>query len=341
MSEFSPTPPEDAPAIENTGQASGSAPAAENQQRAPSGGFSAKAKRIIALLFVSNILFGVSAFLIWKSGNTRITALTNVLNSIPAEEEEDPYAEKEAPVRAADIVGNFTDEMKIPYTAYLDELALRDERGMDHPGSPYFYNYDFYNAENTETLTILPHFRTIQQAKNFTCGLLSIQMVLDYYGKMGDWNEETLRELVPEHKDENGENLHAGYCLDQLISVFNQVGGFELETTYDYQDDNYWDINPALFQEFLKEGIPVIAGSVQRGGHWMVLIGYDDMGTPLQTYDDVFIFADSSDGFDHNRDGYSVINAQDYFSSYSFYTLRDLEDHQADYCFIAAKPIGS
>ena len=328
MSELNPTPPEETTAIDDT-----------NTETPSPITFSAKAKRIIALLFISNILFGVSAFFIWRSSNTRIAALNAVMASMSEPEEEDPYAQKDAPVRAADVVGNFTDEMKIPYTAYLNELALREERAMDHPGSPYFYNYDFYNAESTDTLTILPHFRTIQQAKNFTCGLLSIQMVLDYYGRMGDWNEETLRQLVPEEKDENGEDLHVGYCLEQLISIFNQIGGFDLRTTYDYQDDNYWDIMPSLFLEFLKEGTPVIVGSIQRGGHWMVLIGYDDMGTPLETYDDVFILADSSDGYDHNRDGYSVISAQDYFSTFHFYTLQDLEDHQADYCFIAARPI--
>lgn len=298
--------------------------------------FSAKARRIIALLFVSNILFAVSAFFIWRSSSTRITALTNTLNSIPDEEES--FQEKDAPVRAADVVGNFTDEMKIPRTAYLDDLE-REERAFDHPGSPYFYNYDFYNAENTDTLTILPHFQTIQQMKNFTCGICSMQMVLNYYGKMGDWNEETLVELVPDHLEEDGRPLHNGLCLDQLIDVFNQVGGFELETTYDYKADNYWDLTPALFKKYIQEGVPVIVGSVALGGHWQVIIGYDDMGTSLIDYDDVFIMADSSDSYDHNGDGYSVVNVRDYFSSYSFYTLRDLEDHQADLCFIAAKPI--
>lgn len=289
--------------------------------------FSTKAKRIIALLFCSNILFGVSIFFVWQAASSKAAPVA------PPPESE---VEAEAPVRAADVVGNFTDEMKIPYTAYVDELELREERGGDHPGSPYFYNFDFYNAKNTDTLTILPHFRTIQQAKNFTCGVVSIQMVLDYFGKMGDWNEENLAALRPDHDEQ-----HLGLCLDQLIDIFNQVGGFELETTYDYQSDNYWYVMPELFQNYIKAGIPVIVGWIDRGGHWMVIIGYDDMGTPLYSYDDVFILADSSDTTDHNADGYTVVNAQRLFSCFSFYTLRDLEDHQADYCFIAAKPIDS
>lgn len=288
---------------------------------------STKAKRIIALLFCSNILFAVSIFFVWKSASAKAAV------EPPAPESEP--AQVEAPVRAAEVAGNFTDDMKIPYTAYVDELELREERLWDHPGSPYYYNYDFYNAENTDTLTILPHFRTIQQAKNFTCGIVNIQMVLDYFGKMGEWNEENLAALRPDHNEQ-----HLGLCLDQLIDIFNQVGGFELETTYDYKDDNYWYVMPELFEKYIDEGIPVIVGWIDRGGHWMTIIGYDDMGTDT-TYDDVFIMTDSSDTTDHNCDGYTVVNAQRLFSCFSFYTLRDLEDHQADYCFIAAKPTDS
>lgn len=300
----------------------------------------AKAKRIIALLFVSNLLFAVSAFFIWQSGSTRVNALTKTIDKL-MEDEEDPYEEKPAPVIADHVVGNFTDEMKIPYTAYPD-LMERHERELDHPGSPYFYNYDFYNAENTETLTILPHFRTIQQMQNFTCGICSVQMVLDYYGRMGDWNEESLAELSPEHRFEDGGLMHTGLCLDQLIEVFDKVGGFELETTYDHKEESYWDLKPELFYDFLDQGIPIIVGWIDRGGHWTVIIGYDDMGTPLQTYDDVFIMADSNDTTDHNADGYTVINAQRFFSMFSFYTMRNLQLEgkcQADYSFIAAKPM--
>lgn len=334
MSEFTPAPPEESPMTPPESD--------PVEAEAPVSQFNSKAKRVIALLFVSNILFAISAFFIWQSGSTRINALTSTLNSIREDEydeEEDLYEEKPAPVIADHVVGNFTNEMKIPYTAY-PELMQRHERELDHAGSPYFYNYDFYNAENTETLTILPHFRTVQQMKNFTCGICSIQMVLDYYGKMGDWNEESLTALVPEERDEDGILLHTGFCLDQLIEVFNQVGGFELETTYDFKDDNYWGVGPQLFYNYLKEGIPIIVGWIDRGGHWTVIIGYDDMGTPLQTYDDVFIMADSNDTTDHNADGYTVFNAQRFFSMYSFYSLRDLEECQADFSFIAAKPIG-
>lgn len=62
--------------------------------------------------------------------------------------------------------GNFTDEMKIPYAPGqdLEEYGADSvERQGDHQDSPYFSNLDFYNMESTDTLTILPQFKTQQQ----------------------------------------------------------------------------------------------------------------------------------------------------------------------------------
>ena len=55
-----------------------------------------------------------------------------------------------------------------------------------------------------------------------------------------------------------------------------------------------------------KNNCVVIMESVEWGGHWMTLIGYDDMGT-TETADDVLIFADPFDTTDHNQDGYYIV----------------------------------
>ena len=53
-------------------------------------------------------------------------------------------------------------------------------------------------------------------------------------------------------------------------------------------------------------------GSDEWGGHWQVIIGYDDMGTlgdgevNAGTQDDVLIIADPYDTTDHNQDGYVI-----------------------------------
>lgn len=46
-----------------------------------------------------------------------------------------------------------------------------------------------------------------------------------------------------------------------------------------------------------------MVGSDEWGGHWQVIIGYDDMGTIDRTEDDVIILADAYDTTDHNQDG--------------------------------------
>lgn len=98
--------------------------------------------------------------------------------------------------------GNFTDEMKIPYAVDLNDAgASAHEREGDHPSSPYFSNIDFYNAENTDSLTILPHFKTTQQTTWWSCGVSATQMVMNYYERLGDWNEETLAALRDSHED--------------------------------------------------------------------------------------------------------------------------------------------
>ena len=91
-----------------------------------------------------------------------------------------------------------------------------------------------------DSLSILPQFKTIQQTSWWSCGVSSVEMVLSFYGRLGDWNEKTLADLRDDHSD-----IHMGTCLDQIIEIFDKVGGFKLETTYDYKD-NLDEINMAF-----------------------------------------------------------------------------------------------
>lgn len=228
--------------------------------------------------------------------------------------------------------GNFTDEMKIPYAVNLDDQgASAVERKGDHPDSPYFSSVDFYNAENTDSLTILPHFKTTQQTTWWSCGVSATQMVMNYYDRLGDWNEETLAALRDDHND-----IHMGTCLDQVIEMFEKAGGFELETTYDYQD-NLDAVNLAFIKDHIKQGIPVIVGWNDWSGHWQVIIGYDDMGTEYEG-DDVIIVADSFDTTDHNQDGYGVYGGERFIYNFTFFDFFGDNDHLRDKCFVAVKP---
>ena len=229
--------------------------------------------------------------------------------------------------------GNFTGEMKMAYHANFNDMgASAVERQGDHPDSPYFNDVDFYNAQSTDSLYILPHFQTIQQTSWWSCGVSASEMVLNYFGARGDWNEETLAQLREDHDE-----LHMGTCLDQIIDIFDGVGGFELETTYDYAD-NLDAINMTFIREHIQAGIPIIIGWNDWGGHWQVIIGYDTMGTEYEG-DDVIIVADSFDTTDHNQDGYGVYGAERFIYNFTFYDFfGDAPDHLRDKCFVAVKP---
>ena len=218
-------------------------------------------------------------------------------------------------------------------TDYNDGGANLGERSGDHENSPYFYQIDIYNAEPTDSLSILPQFQTIQQTSWWSCGVSCTEMILNYYGLRGDWNEETLAGLREDHSD-----LHIGTCLDQVMDMFEAVGGFELETIYDYADDPDV-VNLSFVREHIRAGTPVMVGWNDWGGHWQIIIGYDTMGTESEG-DDVIIVADPFDSTDHNQDGYGIYGAERFMDNFTFFDFfADAPDHPRDKCFIAAKPI--
>ena len=234
----------------------------------------------------------------------------------------------------AKAAGNYTDEMKIPYPTDLSEADGADsvERQGDHENSPYFSTLDFYNMESTDSLTILHHFQTQQQTSEWSCGVSSALMVMNWYGKLGDYNEETLaayrsNALAPE-----------ATSLRQLIEIFEGVGGYTLYSTYDCQDTVYDVFTYDFIQETLAAGNPILVGWNDWGGHWQVIIGYDTMGTET-TQDDVLIVADPYDTTDHNQDGYGVYSAERFLYNFTFYDFFDTANGDLnDMCFLVAVP---
>ena len=150
----------------------------------------------------------------------------------PAEETQSPAASTE----------NFSDEMKIPYAVDLspEDGADSVERSGDHENSPYFAHPDVYNMESTDTLTVLHNFKTMQQTSEWSCGVTAALMVLNWYGKLGDWNEESLAAL--RHSLDGTElESYPGTTLNQAIDIFNGVGGFDIVSTKDYPDGIWMD----------------------------------------------------------------------------------------------------
>ena len=230
---------------------------------------------------------------------------------------------------------NFTDEMKIAYTVDLDKDGADSvEREGDHQDSPYYTSLDYYNMKSTDSLTILSKFKTQQQTSEWSCGVSSALMVLEYYGLLGDHNEETLAAYR-----ENGLAPEAT-SLKSLISIFENVGDFKIESTYDFtEEEKNKSITLDMIQEYLANDIPVIVAWNDWGGHWQVIIGYDTMGT--DTYqDDVIIMADSYDTTDHNQDGYVTYPAERFYYNWTMYDFfeSNYNIQERDLLFIAVKP---
>ena len=252
----------------------------------------------------------------------------NAQTSVPASEP--------AATQAAQTGGNYTDEMKIPYTVDLQEWGADSvERDGDHENSPYFNTLDFYNMESSDTLTILSHFQTYQQTSEWSCGVASALMVLNYYDKLGDYNEKTLAEIRS-----NGLNEEAT-SLKDVVKIFETVGGFDIQSTYDFESEDAAGEYMTLeqIQATLKEGKPIIVAWNDWGGHWQIIIGYDTMGTEV-TQDDVLIVADSYDTTDHNQDGYGVYGAERFiynWTMYDFFTA-NYGINERDHLFCVVSP---
>ncbi len=212
---------------------------------------------------------------------------------------------KQEPYATVYTIGDYGDGLSGPYSAtYFGKANVA--------GSPYYRHIDFYNAKSEGSLTILEQFKTVQQASEYTCGMTSMAMVMEHFGLRGDLTEFDLSAL--RGKEVSVDSLPGSDVKEMVTTVngLNKDGGkWSLVSSYDMDDEDcveiegetYWvgDMIPAM----LEKGIPVMVMWHEWGGHWQVVIGYDDMGTE-GTQDDVIILADPYDTTDHNQDGYMI-----------------------------------
>ena len=230
--------------------------------------------------------------------------------------------------------GNYTDEMKFDDGCDLsaEDGADSVERLGDHPDSPYFSQLDFYNMASTDTLTILTNFKTIQQSSEWSCGVASALMTLEWYGLRGGYTEQSLAEL------REGGAVAAATSLSQMLDIFEGVGGFDCYSAIDAGEDVYDIFTFDYIQQTLADGNPIMIGWNDWGGHWQVIIGYDTLGTET-TQDDVNIVADPYDTTDHNQDGYGIYPAERFMYNFTFYDFFDEASGELnDMCFLVATP---
>lgn len=198
-----------------------------------------------------------------------------------------------------------------------DQIAgAAGENGANNvTGSPYYTAPDYYARTPTPTIVLLPRFASYQQTSERSCGAAAVLMTLAYLGIPASEAELDM-EMDIRYLDKRREDGSYGATTASVATALRQRGVMVTSAADTADDGGYSFRTIELFQAFIRKqlhaGLPILVENVEWGGHWMVLIGYDDMGTP-QTADDVLVFADSYDTTDHMQDGYLTKSFERFF----------------------------
>lgn len=199
------------------------------------------------------------------------------------------------------------------------EGAASVEGKIDVQNSPYFTVPDYYNGDVSDTLILLKHFKTYQQTSERSCGAASIIMIANYLNGEVLSEDELDKEMDIRYYDNPREDGSYGASTASVIEAL-QKRGYTVTSSYDTADANGYSFHSEKeFADYLKQelsaGHPIMTENVEWAGHWMVIIGYDDMGT--ESYlDDVLVFADAYDTSDHCQDGYFTKNFEKYYAEW-------------------------
>lgn len=198
--------------------------------------------------------------------------------------------------------------------------------------SPYYSNLDFYNMKSTETLTILPRYKTYQQTTEVTCGPAAALTVL-YYSGNTSWDELKIAKIM-------GTKQGTGTDTRGMVKFFKAIGWDVKSSLTTAKKDGTTFASVKDFKDFiisnLKNNTPIMVENIDWGGHWRVIIGYDDMGTETVS-DDVLILADSYDTADHSQDGYSMSPVEKFY--YMWFDAHMLpKDQQTQQWLTATSP---
>ncbi|KAH7829460.1 putative peptidase C39 [Monocercomonoides exilis] len=168
----------------------------------------------------------------------------------------------------------------------------------------YYRRSNFYNKKPTKTIKLLPEFKTYQQTNGWGCGAAASLMALSYLGEQ-NINEHILA-------TETG-HAEPGAQPSDVIKVFKNRGYTVVSSLDDPKNNKRYFPETKDFvgnlTSWLDKKIPML---VKLGGHWSVIIGYDDVGMPGEYQNHVLILADSWDTHDFHQDGY-IVYTFDYF----------------------------
>ncbi len=228
--------------------------------------------------------------------------------------------------------GHYVEVNGSKVTDYGGGTCMNGKR--DHYATHNYYKHpDYYNIQPVaNSRWYLPGYRAYQQTMASSCGHCTAFSILNYYGFDFDaYNEITLVHAY-EAMHKKVENVSSythvskeGYSYI-MTPALESMGVKGVTSKFQIVDNSRFaskNIDPmylgrsfndqyeffAFVKENLAKGQPVGISWRPNGGHWTAIIGYDDCGTPDYIYDDVMIFADSGDTWDHYQEGFNCFSA--------------------------------
>lgn len=85
------------------------------------------------------------------------------------------------------------------------------------PKSPYFQQLDFYNMQSTDSLVLLPKFRTYQQTTEYTCGPAAALMVVEHFQGRSEEDELAIGKIM-------GTKSYTGTNTKGMVKYFKKKG---------------------------------------------------------------------------------------------------------------------
>ncbi len=209
--------------------------------------------------------------------------------------------------------------------AWLGKVDVKD--------SPYFKTPDFYNMKSGGSLTLLEHYKTYQQTTAYTCGpAAALTVVVHFKGAPLD---DELK--IAKFMDTGTPTSFSPGTTTRGMSKYFEHLGWTVQSSV--ADKKMTPQDYDSFKKFvlnnLQRNVPIMVENVELGGHWRVIIGYDDMGDK-ESGNDVLIMADPYDTADHLQDGYSIVPAKRFF--YMWFDAHLFKKGEQDKQWLTAEP---
>ncbi len=190
----------------------------------------------------------------------------------------------------------------------------------NHTHTNYYKINDFYNMSSKGSRVLLPNYTILQQTMASSCGICAVGSILNYYGAeesyydmelsyLNNYEETTFTMVKGKGSSVTGHHL----ALTEW--------GYENEYTQSYKgaDPEFptYESYMTFMRGHLEAGRPIAVSTYLGSGHFITVIGLDDMGTPDHIYDDVIITADPCDYWDGYQDGYVTYSANKFYRQHT------------------------